>query len=187
MADETTECRWFVLHTYFGREKKVCELIKEQAEITGRSNLIKRIVVPLEKEMKTKTKDGKEIKVEVEKTSISGYVLIQMVPDNALIDDISKVTGVTGFLGSDFKLTPASDEEVKRFLKEDKRKPRKSRTVLEIRPGDEVNINDGIFKGSKGIIESLDFEHDKIIVRIDVFGRPTPTEFFVHQVEKISK
>ncbi len=189
MAEENKDgFQWFILHTYSGREKSVKKEVEDIVHTLGKEDIVDRVVIATTKETKKRIdrKTKKETTIEVDRIVLSGYVFLHMKKDDALIDALSKITGVSGFLGAGFKLTPASDMEVKRFLKEDNRAVSKKRISLDFRPGDRVRIIEGIFNGSDGTVESIDAEHSKITVSISVFGRETPTEFFAGQVEKFS-
>ena len=73
---ETSEKKWYVLHTYSGYENKVKTNLESRAQSMGMEDYIFRVVVPEEEKHET-TKTGKE-KVETLKT-FPGYVLVEMV------------------------------------------------------------------------------------------------------------
>ena len=73
---ETSEKKWYVLHTYSGYENKVKTNLESRAQSMGMEDYIFRVVVPEEEKHET-TKTGKE-KIETLKT-FPGYVLVEMV------------------------------------------------------------------------------------------------------------
>ena len=85
---------------------------------------------------------------------------------------------VTGFLGSSgggAKPVPVSLEEMQTIfdlmgIKEE------DKTEFEGQIGDQVEIISGNFKGSEGVIESIDLSKKIAVVLISMFGRATPAE-----------
>ena len=51
-------------------------------------------------------------------------------------------------------------------------------------PGEVVRITDGPFNDFNGVVETVDFEKNKLKVSVLVFGKPTPIELSLTQVEK---
>ena len=51
--------------------------------------------------------------------------------------------------------------------------------------GDLVSVIEGAFGGSEGKISEIDYEHQKVKVMIDLFGRLTPVEVSFDGVEKV--
>ena len=51
--------------------------------------------------------------------------------------------------------------------------------------GDQVKITDGPFASFSGTIEDVSVEKDKLRVNVQIFGRATPVEVSLLQVEKI--
>ena len=72
---ETSEKKWYVLHTYSGYEEKVKKDLLSRAQSMGMQNYIFRVIVP--EEQKTETVRGK--KQEVDEKVFPGYVLVEMV------------------------------------------------------------------------------------------------------------
>ena len=66
--------RWYIIHVYSGFEKKVRELIREQAEQKGLADQFEDILVPMEEVLEVRR--GK--KVAGERKFFPGYVLVKM-------------------------------------------------------------------------------------------------------------
>jgi transcriptional antiterminator NusG len=52
-------------------------------------------------------------------------------------------------------------------------------------PGEQVKIIDGPFESFTGTIEEVNTERNKLKVMVGIFGRSTPVEVDLLQVEKI--
>ncbi|KAB3990837.1 transcription termination/antitermination protein NusG, partial [Bacteroides uniformis] len=53
---------------------------------------------------------------------------------------------------------------------------------LDIQVGQRVLVAAGPFSGQVGTIESIDQEHSKVSVLVDLFGRETPVELDFNQI-----
>ena len=51
--------------------------------------------------------------------------------------------------------------------------------------GDEVKVNDGPLAGFLGIVDELEPEKNRVRVVVSMFGRETPVDLELHQVEVI--
>ena len=88
------------------------------------------------------------------------------------------VRGVTGFVGeANNKPIPLSDEEVIEWGME------KHEIVVGYKVGDTVRISDGPLESFSGIVEEIDAEKNKVTVVVSMFGRETPVEMELEQVE----
>ena len=96
---ESTEKRWYVLHTYSGYENRVKSNLESRAQSMGMQDYIFRVVVPEEKVRQVKDGEAKEI----EEKTFPGYVLVEMVMTDQAWYIARNTPGVTGFLGSDRK------------------------------------------------------------------------------------
>ena len=104
--------RWYVVNTHSGFEKKVSQVIKEQAERKGLADHFSQVLVPMEEVIEVRR--GK--KVNAERKFFPGYILINMdMTDDTwhLVKDTPKVSG---FLGSSGKPAPISDSEAAAIL-----------------------------------------------------------------------
>ena len=87
--------RWYVINTYSGHENKVKHNLEHRVESMGQSHRVRQVVVPTEQV--SEIKDGQ--KIQVEKRTMPGYVLVQMdMTDNAW-GLVKNTPGVTGFVG----------------------------------------------------------------------------------------
>lgn len=179
---ESSEKKWYVLHTYSGYENKVKSNLESRAESMGMEDYIFRVVVPEEEKCET-TKTGKE-KVEKIKT-FPGYVLVEMVMTDQSWYVVRNTPGVTGFVGSHgagSKPAPLLDEEIQTIL----RSVGMTRNAdFDAEVGDAITITEGAFAGQVGKITEIDNEKMKLHAMIDVFGRETDAELSFDQVERL--
>ena len=172
MADES---RWYVVHTYSGYENKVASNLETTVENRQLHDLIQEIRVPTE--TVTEVKDGKQR--EVERKIFPGYVLVKMVMTDESWYIVRNIRGCTGFVGPSSKPIPLTDAEVAR-LGVESREVEVSYTV-----GDSVQIIDGPMEGCVGTVEKLDAEKNSVRVMVSMFGRETPVELELNQVETV--
>jgi len=178
MAKET---KWYVLHTYSGFEAKVKQNIEHRAVIEGFKDVLKRVVIPSENVIEIK--DGK--KRTVTRNLMPGYVLIEMVPDDNFFNMVRRITGVSGFVGDGTNPIPLTDEEVRNVMELIEEKHEKPKPRIKYRPGEQVRVIDGPFANFIGTVNEIDKEKAKIKIMVSIFGRPTPVELDVMQIESL--
>ncbi|MFB9861176.1 transcription termination/antitermination protein NusG [Salinicoccus siamensis] len=176
------EKNWYAVHTYSGYENKVKKNLEARLESMNMQDQIFRVIIPEEEE--TTVKDGKR-KTAMKKT-FPGYVLVELIMTDESWYIVRNTPGVTGFVGSQgagSKPNPLLPEEVKFILKQ---MGMAERTVdFEVEVGESINIVDGPFKNQMGEIRSIDEEHYKLTVLVEMFGRETPVEVEFDQIEKL--
>jgi transcription termination/antitermination protein NusG len=181
---------WYVLHTYSGFENKIEKTIRlmlENGELD--KNVITDIKVPSEEVVEVR--DGK--KRITTKKFLPGYILIEMdLPDNDWKNSCSrirKINGVTGFVGakSNVKPQPISADEAKSILQKtgEIKGDKVMRPKQSFSAGEHVKIIDGPFESFTGTIEEVNLEKNKLKVMVGIFGRATPVEVDLLQVEKV--
>ena len=161
------------MHTYSGYENKVASNLEKTVENRGLRDLIQEVFVPTE--TVTEIKDNK--KRDVERKIFPGYVIIKMVLTDETWYIVRNIRGCTGFVGPSSKPIPLTDEEVKRLGVE------KNIVEVSYNVGDNVVIIDGPLEDSVGTVEELDTENNYVRVLVSMFGRNTPVELELSQVE----
>ncbi|MEQ1615634.1 MAG: transcription termination/antitermination protein NusG [Hyphomicrobiaceae bacterium] len=174
--------RWYIVHAYTNFERKVADAIKERAKQANLDQLFEEIVVPTEDVVEVRR--GR--KVQAERKFLPGYVLVKMQMTDAAFLLIKNTPKVTGFLGSDNKATPISDDEAMRMMhhvKDSVVRPGRPLVTFEI--GEVVKVADGPFASFSGKVEEVDEERTRLKVAVSIFGRETPVELEFAQVEKV--
>ena len=174
--------RWYIVHAYSNFEKKVAEAIRERAEADGLEHLFDEILVPLEEVVEVRR--GR--KVHSERKFFPGYVLVKMEMTDAAHHLINNTPKVTGFLGSDSKPIPISDDEAQYILQQVKDGVDRPKTTVLYEVGEQVRVSDGAFASFSGHVEEVDEDRERLKVAVSIFGRLTPVELEFGQVEKIS-
>ena len=104
--------RWYVINTYSGHENKVKHNLEHRVQTMSQTRRVRQVVVPTEQVQEIK--DGR--KVNVEKRTMPGYVLVQMEMTDDAWGLVKNTPGVTGFVGSRNKPLPLSQTEVDNLL-----------------------------------------------------------------------
>ena len=166
--------KWYVIHTYSGYENAVKTSIEKFVNGRNMQDLILRMEIPME--TVTEVTDSGTMK-EVERKVFPGYVLIKMVMTDEAWHLVRNVRGVTGFVGSANKPIPLSEEEVLAMGME------KHEIVVRYNVGDHVRIVDGPLASFTGVVEEIEPEKNRVSVMVSMFGRETPVDLELDQVE----
>jgi len=189
------EKKWYIIHTYSGYEKKVATDLEKRIESLNLTDRVFRILVPEEEVLEEKR--GKMVKVP--RKLFPSYVMIEMLSvreENELglgyrVDSdawyvIRNTNGVTGFVGVGSDPIPLSDEEASDLLAKIgvETSGNESRFNIDFKVGDRVVVKKDSFYDQTGEISSIDYEHGRVTVMLEVFGRLTPVELEYNEVEK---
>ena len=173
--------KWYVVHAYSGMEKTVERNILERIAREGMQAKFGRIMVPTEEVVEMKN----GVRKTTERKFFPGYVLVEMVMEDATWHLIKHTNKVTGFIGG-AKNRPAaiSEDEVMKIVNQMQEGSDKPRHKVEFMPGEYVRVKDGPFTDFNGTVEEVNYEKNKIRVAVTIFGRSTPVELEFVQVEK---
>ena len=170
--------RWYVAHTYSGYENAVKTAIEKFVANRHLEDKILDIQIPLETVTEV-TEEGKT--KEVERKVFPGYVLVKMIMTDDTWHLIRNIRGVTGFVGSANNPSPLTEEEVQALGME------KHEIVVLYKVGDQVKITDGPLATFIGTVDEIDAEKNKVCVVASMFGRETPVELELDQVEVVDQ
>ena len=169
--------KWYVVHTYSGYENPVKATIEKTIETRQLQDLIHVVSIPMETVTEI-TDNGPKT---YDRKVFPGYVLVKMVRTDESWYIIKNVRGVTGFVGSGTKPTPLTAEEVEGLGVD------KHEVVVAYDVGDSVTITDGQLTSFVGVVDALDIDKNKVRVVVSMFGRETPVELELDQVEVVSQ
>ena len=153
--------KWYVAHTYSGYENTVKASIEKAIENRNMTDLIHEITIPMETVTEI-TDNGPK--------TVERKVFWHLVRN---------VRGVTGFVGAGGKPIPLTEDEVAAMGVE------KREIVVGYEVGDSVRITDGALESFLGVVEEIDLDHNKVRVVVSMFGRETPVELDLDQVEAV--
>ena len=123
-------------------------------------------------------KNGK--KKVVERKKFPGYVFVKLIETAHICFMVTNTRGVTNFVGPVGKATPLSEDEVKRLGLE-----KVEFVDVDLKAGDSVRVVNGALESFIGVVEDISLERQKVKVIVSMFGRQTPVELDLSQVEKI--
>lgn len=167
------EAKWYVIHTYSGYENKVKANIEKSVENRGIQHLIQNVEVLFEDIVEEKDNKQKIVKRKL----MPCYVMIKMVMTDESWYVVRNTRGVTSFVGPASKPVPLTDEEVEKMGIETVRM-----ADISVSVGDNVNVTSGPLEGFSGVVEEVNKETRKILVRVSMFGRETPVEVDANQL-----
>ena len=170
--------RWYVLHTYSGYENTVKATIEKTVESRGLHDQILAISIPMETVTEI-TESG--MSKTYDRKVFPGYVLIKMVYSDDTWHVVKNIRGVTSFVGtSSNDPIPLTEDEVYAMGVE------KKEIIVNYAVGDIVRILDGPLSSFTGTVENIEIEKNTVSVVVSMFGRETPVEFELDQVEVVS-
>ena len=171
--------KWYVLHTYSGYENTVKATIEKTVESRGLHDQILAISIPMETVTEI-TESG--VSKTYDRKVFPGYVLIKMVYSDDTWHVVKNIRGVTSFVGtSSNDPIPLTEDEVYAMGVE------KKEIIVNYVVGDTVRILDGPLSSFTGVVESIEIEKNSVSVVVSMFGRETPVEFELDQVEVVSQ
>ena len=171
---------WYVVHTYSGYENKVATDLMTMVENRRIQDLICDVKVPTETVMEDQfDKTGNKIgEKEVQRKIYPGYVFVKMVMNDNTWYIVRNTRGCTGFVGPASKPVPLTTEEVEKMGVE-----KAAPLSVDFAVGDTVQITAGPLEGFMGLVEAIDTENFKVKLKVNMFGRETPAEVEIGQVE----
>jgi transcriptional antiterminator NusG len=174
------QMRWYVLHTYSGREAKVRDTVERLIRGSDFPEKFGKVLVATEEvaEMKKGKKTVSKRKL------FPSYILIEMEMTNETWSLIENVPGVTHFVGGGKKPFPIPKRDVDRILG---RMEKKEGIIPEVpfTLGEHVRVVDGPFADFTGVVDEINPERGKLKVLVSIFGRETPVELDFLQVKTI--
>jgi transcriptional antiterminator NusG len=175
-----SECKWYIVHTASGSEKKVRDAIFEQAEKRNMSEFFEEVLIPSVES--SEVRRGK--KVLTEKKIMPGYIIVRMKMTNEAWHLVKAIPKVGAFLGGGAKPSPVSDAEVERIVSHIS-SGALSLSNVSYEVGKAVRVIDGPFESFSGVVEEVDLVKSRLRVSVSIFGRETPLDLGFDQVENV--
>lgn len=179
-----SELKWYVLKSVSGQESKVKNYIENEMRRLGFESFVTQVVIPMEKVIQIR--NGK--KVPKERPYYPGYLMVEANLIGEIPHIIKNIPGVISFLsltkGGD--PVPMRKSEVNRMLgRMDELSEFATEMEIPYVVGESVKVVDGPFNGFNGTIEKILEDKKKLEVSVLIFGRKTPMELSLMQVEKV--
>lgn len=172
---------WYVVQAFSGFEMSVKRSLVERIERAEMSELFGEILVPTEEVVEIRGGQKRRS----ERKFFPGYVLVQMEMTDESWHLVKEVPRVLGFIGGTAdRPAPISDKEAAAILNrvlESEEKP-KPKVLFDV--GEVVRVTDGPFNDFNGVVEEVNFDKNRLLVAVQIFGRSTPVELEFSQVEK---
>lgn len=170
---------WYVVHTYSGYEQRTRANLEHRIESMDVQDKISRVVVPTEDEVEIKGGQRRTVARKI----LPGYMLVQMKMDEESWYVVRNTPGVTGFVAAGNRPVPLEEEEVEKILNRMKTAVPKIR--IGFSRGENVRIVDGPFAEFIGTVDEINLEKGKVRLMVSFFGRETPIELDLSQVQTI--
>ena len=164
---------WYVIHTYSGYENTVAASILKSADNRKMQDIILEVNIPMETVTEITDSQAKT----VERKIFPGYVLVKMILTDESWHLVRNIRGVTGFVGAANKPVPLTEQEILALGVE------KKEVMVRYGVGDRVKVVDGPLDGFYGIVDELEADKNRVRVTVSMFGRETPVDLELDQVE----
>ena len=177
---------WYVVRCFSSHERKVKEFLTREIEDMKLEHKIEEILIPTETVVEIRS--GK--KKTKEKNFFPGYILVKTRYDEEVNNLIQSAPSCLGFLKAgrnDTVPTPLKQREVDRILGRvsDNKEMAEKGGIIDIpfKEGDLIKVIDGPFKEFDGTVQEVLPDKLKLRVLVSIFGRKTPVEVDLNQVE----
>ena len=178
--------KWYAVRIISGHENKVKAYLDNEIRNEKLEDKIRNVLIPLEKIVEVK---GGKKKVKL-KNFLPGYILIEADLDDKIRDFVSKTPSIINMVGSKsvkgkrldpIALKPSEVKRIKSILNEE---GDEKKLDIQLNTGDPVKVTSGPFNNFSGNILEVNLEKLKVKVMVSIFGRKTPIELELTQIEK---
>ncbi|MEO8665662.1 MAG: transcription termination/antitermination protein NusG [Ignavibacteria bacterium] len=178
--------KWYAVRIISGHENKVKAYLDNEIRNEKLEDKIRNVLIPLEKIFEVK---GGKKKIKL-KNFLPGYILIEAELDDKLRDFVSKTPSIINMVGSKsikgkrlepIALKPNEVKRIKSILNEE---GDEKKMDIQLNIGDPVKVTSGPFNNFSGNILEINLEKLKVKVMVSIFGRKTPIELEITQIER---
>jgi len=174
---------WYVVRCFSSHENKVKEFLEREIEEQGLEDKVKEVLVPTETIVEIR--GGK--KKTREKNFFPGYILLNTHYDEEVNNLVQSAPSCLGFLKVGKTQTvphPLKKHEVDRIIGRVREGGEENANIeIPFSEGDLVKVISGPFKDFDGTVQEVNTDKLKLRVMVSIFGRRTPVEVDVNQVE----
>jgi transcriptional antiterminator NusG len=182
--DANSPFKWYAVRIVSGHENKVKLYLENEIRAEGLEERIKHVVIPYEKVYEVKN-GKKKIKL---KNFLPGYILINADLNDSIRDFIAKTPSIINMVGvkkgKKLEAIPLSHAEVKRIQALLSEESATEKIDINFNVGDAVKVTSGPFNNFNGNILEINPEKMKVKVMVSIFGRKTPIELELTQIER---
>lgn len=184
--EDNGDFKWYAVRIISGHENKVKAYLDNEIRNEKLEDKIRNVLIPLEKIFEVK---GGKKKVKL-KNFLPGYILIEADLDDKIRDFVSKTPSIINMVGSKsvkgkrldpIALKPTEVKRIKSILNEE---GDEKKLDIQLNVGDPVKVTSGPFNNFSGNILEVNLEKLKVKVMVSIFGRKTPIELELTQIEK---
>ena len=174
---------WYVVRCFSSHENKVRDFLEREIEEQGLEDRVKEVLVPTETIVEIR--GGK--KKTREKNFFPGYILLNTHYDEEVNNLVQSAPSCLGFLKVGKTQTvphPLKKHEVQRIIGRVREGGEENANIeIPFSEGDLVKVISGPFKDFDGTVQEVNTDKLKLRVMVSIFGRRTPVEVDVNQVE----
>ena len=174
---------WYVVRCFSSHENKVRDFLEREIEEQGLEDKVKEVLVPTETIVEIR--GGK--KKTREKNFFPGYILLNTHYDEEVNNLVQSAPSCLGFLKVGKTQTvphPLKKHEVQRIIGRVREGGEENANIeIPFSEGDLVKVISGPFKDFDGTVQEVNTDKLKLRVIVSIFGRRTPVEVDVNQVE----
>ncbi len=177
--------KWYVIHAYSGYENRVKLTLEERIRQYGLEEMFEEVVVPTEQVVEM----VKGKRRTSQRKFFPGYVLIKMEMTEETWHLVKGTAKVTGFVGGGERVAATrsiSESEANSLLDRIAEGEMRPQPKVLFDLGENVTVLEGPFANFTGTVDEINLEKGKVRVLVSIFGRPTPIEIDLGQIEKIS-
>ncbi len=177
------EPKWYALHVFSGYENVAKQNLENTIEKYGLQDRILEIIIPMEDELVEKR--GK--KMLVPKKIMPGYILVKMLYGDDIWHAVTRTQYINSFVGPKGRPVNIPEEEVRRMGLDSVSNLDKAKINLDVAIGDTVEIIEGSLSNFVGTVKSVDFNEQKLVAMVEMFGRESEVELSFSQVRVSNK
>ena len=181
-SDRPIKMEWYILKVQSNREDSIREGLLRRVQMAGLEKYFGDVIVPIE--TVTEFKGGK--KKVVKRKLYPGYLVVRMEINDDTWYLVRETPGIGDFTGSIGRPSPMSPTDIAKIISKTEEKPDEApRLNIRVKKGDHVKINEGTFENFEGEVDTINEASGRVIVFINIFGRPTQVELEHWQIEPV--